>query len=80
VDFAIFSQNKLDFSFFFAVKGFQLFSLLKKSTPVLISCVLTFLSVSQRDDWSDAGLVAKFKTMNPVAWYPNFRLSPYLIT
>jgi hypothetical protein len=34
--------------------------------------LLTFFSVSQQDEWSDAGLVAKFKTMNHMAWYREF--------
>jgi putative transposase len=45
---------------------------LRVRNPKRSKKLLTFFSVSQQDEWSDAGLVAKFKTMNPMAWYREF--------
>jgi hypothetical protein len=45
---------------------------LRVRNPKRAKKLLTFFSVSQLDDWSDVGLVAKFKTMNPMAWYREF--------
>jgi putative transposase len=45
---------------------------LRVRNPKRAKKLLTFFSVSQRDDWSDAGLVAKFKTMSTMAWYREF--------
>jgi hypothetical protein len=45
---------------------------LRVRNPKCAKKLLTFISVSQQDEWSDAGLVAKFKTMNPLVWYREF--------
>jgi hypothetical protein len=45
---------------------------LRVRNPKRAKKLLTFFSVSQQDEWSDAGLVAKFKTMNTMAWYREF--------
>ena len=45
---------------------------LRVRNPKRAKKLLTFFPVSHRDEWSDAGLVAKFKTMNPMAWYREF--------
>jgi hypothetical protein len=45
---------------------------LRVRNPKRAKKLLTFFSVSQQDEWSDSGLVAKFKTMTPMTWYREF--------
>ena len=45
---------------------------LRVRNPKRAKKLLTWFSVSEEDEWSDAGIVAKFKTMNTMAWYREF--------
>ena len=45
---------------------------LRVRNPKRAKKLLSFFSVSHQDEWSDDGLIAKFKTMSTMAWYREF--------